>query len=494
MLKTSFTNYQKVNYFDYLKWKNNIIKNEKLNSIGLKVETVETTNNGYGIDLFTIGKGTKEIFIVGGTHSSEIITVDFVMQLIENLPYLPSFDPNLYTLKIIPMQNPSGYNVVTSLLDNIDMVNYENTSKEYYLRNRIDDVFNRVFKSLNKIIIEPNFFNKLKEHIKMDPAWKSLSNQSSIPKIERLNRIIENCKGKSFDEDRIYILSACQQVLKNDINKNNIHDLFFIEFVIRFENMIKNMKEDDLNHARKLHHQMFENVKIENLNIKSEILKRRLVDAYKNNPPGSIINHDVNENFVNLNSNQPNNKGLTCKNIEYLSNGAKNNIKNYCIGPAGLSSVHSNNFEFELENKVLLRLISKSVSENKYISTLLYHGTGGLLYYKPDANCLNSSKYNEFLNYNKTLAEVYNEGISISLNEEYKLIEQAENNGFGDYLRNNFIGVILIELSKMNGNPIAPYGDSKNIERTMNANFEGVEKHLEYFKKILKGSHRKTMI
>ena len=115
-----------------------------------------------------------------------------------------------------------------------------------------------------------------------------------------------------------------------------------------------------------------------------------------------------------------------------------------------------------------------------YLATLLYHGTGGLIYYKPYHNEMNELQYNEFYNYNKELANIYHDST------DYKILEDASTTGYGDLLRRTFPGVLLIELSKMGGNPIAPYGDYNNIYNTMNDNFKAFDSLLNYFSQNIK--------
>ena len=87
---------------------------------------------------------------------------------------------------------------------------------------------------------------------------------------------------------------------------------------------------------------------------------------------------------------------------------------------------------------------------------------------------MNELQYNEFYNYNKELADIYHDST------DYKILEDASTTGYGDLLRRTFPGVLLIELSKMGGNPITPYGDKYNIERCFNENYEAFSNILSY--------------
>ena len=64
-------------------------------------------------------------------------------------------------------------------------------------------------------------------------------------------------------------------------------------------------------------------------------------------------------------------------------------------------------------------------------------------------------------------------------------MEDADTSGYGDLLRRTFPGVLLIELSKMGGNPIAPYGDKNNIYNTFRDNLIAVDNLFGYLKKNL---------
>ena len=104
----------KINYQEYQNKLNKITTNPKLTALGLKKYTLGQTTYHYRIDYITVGFGEKDIFFVAGTHGSEIISTDFILHFIENIPHLKGFDPNVFTLKILPLQNPEGYDITTN--------------------------------------------------------------------------------------------------------------------------------------------------------------------------------------------------------------------------------------------------------------------------------------------------------------------------------------------------------------------------------------------
>ena len=453
--------YEQINLRTYERRVENILKDEKIQRMGLKIKKIGKTYYNYPIEMIQIGSGKKEIFIIGATHASEIITTDFITQLINNIPNIKEFDPNTFKLNIIPIQNPEGFDINTSLLENIKKIDFENKSKEYYQRYKIDSLIYLILKDLNNI--DYNIEN-LKKYIN-NTNWKKL--EKMLPKLEILQSKI---KYKTTTQDLLIGINETQTCLEN-----NTQDQFLLKFLIYLKELT--IKKINLNQIEKLHQDMFKNIDLNTLKIRNKSMHNQINDIYEYNPKGSIINHDATGLFINLNSNQPENPGINImKNneIKYMT-GTKSNLRNYYKGPVGLPCLNQYNFEYAIENQIIYNEIKKS--QENCIATILYHSTGGMIYYKT-----NNEK---FINYNTNLAQAYNEGITKYNNSEYKLIEKTSNTGYGDQLRKTFKGVLLIELSKMGGNPIGPYGDKKNIYNTINENISGINNLLKKLKKQL---------
>ena len=189
-------------------------------------------------------------------------------------------------------------------------------------------------------------------------------------------------------------------------------------------------------------------------------------------PKGSQIGHDSTGIYINLNANAPFNRGIKLIKDHIITYGpiVKNNIKNYCIGPIGRPTENNNNFTFAKENQILIDLIENSIKKGNYTGTLLYHSTGGLIYYKPYQN-------DNSLSYNQELATIYQNQTN------YHLIQNANLNSFDDYLRQKYPGTLLIELSKMGGNPISPYGDTNNFYQVLKDNTKAIDNILPSLKK-----------
>lgn len=117
------------------------------NGIIKKEEDLGNTSYGLPIHHYTVGNGEKEIVVTGATHGCEIISTDFVINLMEKISngnYVEGIDLNKYKIHFIPMLNPEGYLISTSAIRKIiprDMSpeEAEKVCKDYYLRYRKDD-------------------------------------------------------------------------------------------------------------------------------------------------------------------------------------------------------------------------------------------------------------------------------------------------------------------------------------------------------------------
>lgn len=495
--------YEKTSYIKIKNRLSKLFEQEELLKLGLTHKIVSKTEYGYPLDYIQIGHGENDIFLVAGTHGSEIITVDFITQLLENINIFKNFDPNIFKLNIIPIQNPEGFDISTSNLSTILDNNFEKSSYEYYLRYRTDSIIGGAINSLNnfinnfinnKISISPNdFLIEFKNFINTNNSWRKLCDEKAIPNIKIFNYLINNIESvQSFNSLQIELMNVCNNTLSK-LDLNNLNDNFLHLFISQIRggfNSSEIWDAIDNENQIKLYQQMFSNggeiSHLQSINLENDI--NEMYRKY-NHPKGSQIGHDSTGIGINLNANQPLNPGIeSMKNKTVIYGpGVKNNIKNYFPGPLGIPCMDKDNFTFAKENEALFKLISDSYNNGNYLLTLLYHGTGGLIYYKPYESLMNEKEYNEFYNYNKELALLYQE------NTNYKILEESDTTGYGDLLRRTFPGVLMIELSKMGGNPIGPYGDKDNIYNTINDNFSAIENILYYLKKRIKSNKKKLI-
>ena len=500
MKKIDNISYEKLDYQTYQKRIEELLKNEKLQKLGIKRNKIGTSTYNYPLECITIGKGNKDLFIVGGTHGSEIISVDFVTQLIENIPNMKDFDPSEFKINIIPTQNPEGFDITTSTLSNINEDNFTNVSFEYYKKYRQDNIIaqtlnetNNFFNNLinNKNIITANdYLKEIKNFINTNNKWKQLDNPRNMPKIRIFNNLINKENNiDNFETLKYKLILICNQALA-ELNPNeDLSEIIIIDQIKKaFTN--KDLWQDiDNKTITKLHQEMFKDETPQTIDNKEMQIDTLDISV----PKGSHILWDATggKNNINLNANVPINPGIeVIKNGEKrYGPGAKNNIRNYFPGPLGRPTENVDKFEYALENKALYSLLKNSYANGKYLATILYHGTGGLIYYKPYEKLMSDNDYKEFYNYNSKLANIYQKETN------YRIIESSDKTGYGDLLRRTFPGVLLIELSKMGGNPIAPYGDVDNIYRTINENLLAINDLFKYFKNknITLDNNKKTI-
>lgn len=136
------------------------IVNDKNKYSVTKCEDLGKSPCGFPIEHYKIGNGPIHITYMGGCHGNEIISVDFVTQLMNNIAKgnMPYFNDKIFTIDFIPVQNPEGYAITTYAINSktkdMSKEEFEKFSKEYYLAFREDDI--NVTKT-NKFL---NFFGK----------------------------------------------------------------------------------------------------------------------------------------------------------------------------------------------------------------------------------------------------------------------------------------------------------------------------------------------
>lgn len=120
-----------------------------------------TANEKLPIRHFTLGNGPKQVVVTGGQHANEIITVSFVLELINYLSKNNIVFEDL-TIHFIPMLNPEGYVVISSAIKERLGKNSTDSEKikfcfDYYKAFR-NDTINRdnPFKQHQKIFEEIN--------------------------------------------------------------------------------------------------------------------------------------------------------------------------------------------------------------------------------------------------------------------------------------------------------------------------------------------------
>lgn len=448
-----------------------------------KHEPIGKTACGFDIEHYSIGNGPKHIVYMGGMHSNEIIGVDYVTQLMKNLALgkgdFENFDPNLFTIDFIPCQNPEGYYTTTyalnSIMGNMSPEEIEDFSKKYYLSYRQDD---RNVLGINNII----------------KSVCALCNTT-----ERQNELIEvfwnTYRHTGYTEDMVLdFLTSNLQVEESTIK----------DTVVEVWNKWMNKTEIS---AVKEHHQIFDGITLDcipEIDEKHIALKQSLYELYKDGrfPLSTLANFFANSSGVNLNDNNEyyfnEVKGQMEQKGEVYATLRENNMLKSVPGPIGVPSANMESFEYAPENVALFNFLKKR--EEEHLDDYAFfnvHGTGGVIYIYPVYDVEKEDKnaprdFSFYINnrlsteYTKATGEVY-ESVT-GKNDPYKTVGHPNRiTGVGDLLRKQYIASFVLELSKMGGNPLAPYGDrAGNYNLTMVSNFKACAKTMQT---ILEVSH-----
>lgn len=419
----------------------------------------------FPVEHFSIGHGKKHLTVMAGTHGTEIIGIDFVLKLMQAIAQgqgiYENFNSKEFTIDFIPCQNPESFITVTEALrpyaENLSETEFEKLSKEYYFNYRKDDI---VYLSINAFLKEDKIIQKFWDEYRLKDITKK------------------------------DIISFCKQ---NNLQTEKIDDL--LEKLLK-ENIIQDI-ENPVISKEKFHYQMFPEINVENLKnypLLKEKIKSIMETKYGSYtfPKTSLIDWRANSNGIDLNKNNPNN--FQIKKEEYKNNNYNylfgnlrfNSLMREVPGPQGMSSV-SKKFTFENENIGLLKHLLTLQKNKEYVGTISYHGTGGVIYAKPlDYHQLKDSQKRKLLESidkeNTLFAETYQS------KTDYKIMNYAEKlTGTGDMIRQMLPKFLIVELSKMGGNPLGPYGDKENYKKVINDN-------LIAFNEILNTLKSKTKI
>ena len=110
---------QILNYDRYKERINRILNNRNAKNKINKCKNIATTRYGYEVEHYSVGTGNKHLIVIGGTNGDEIITVDYVLSLMEEIANgnLSDIDLDYFTIDFFPLHNPEGFIISTSILD-----------------------------------------------------------------------------------------------------------------------------------------------------------------------------------------------------------------------------------------------------------------------------------------------------------------------------------------------------------------------------------------
>ena len=296
-------------------------------------------------------------------------------------------------------------------------------------------------------------------------------------------------------EGYIISTSAIKTVIKDDMSNEEKEKLCKEYWALYRQDDINARNNPEDHETLKNHQKMFENADYNCIPVKHEKLRESVKNIQQtyNHPKGSMVVWRANGSGVELNRNQPlNSSFLEKKSPEYASL-RYNNILENVPGPIGVSSITLDSFQYEPENQNIINLVDELYKNGQYCGFLTYHATYGKVFanptYEADESILDDEKRIKITAINRFLANEYFEPTG------YGLIDDPDIEGTDELLRILYPAVLLIELSKMGGNPIAPYGDiSGNYTSVMKNNMQASSKVIKLLPKMYDFIYDKSLL
>lgn len=521
--------YAILNYDKYHSRLQKLLENNSANKFPVtKQPDIAQSPCGFPVEHYTIGSGDKHLIIMGGTHGNEIISVDFVTQLMKNIAEgrgdYNNLDLNKITLDFIPCQNPEGFYITTYALDskmkNMTEEEIEKFSKEYYQAYRNDniDVHN------NRVQGNPENHGPKKRYAIFNDVTPDC-----IPEIDKAHQKLKAAVIKLYSDNHFEngtmanFFANSEGVNLNDNNENFFHifnerikengpqygnmgdngvlksvpgpigmpskSLDHFEYALENQGLIElvnNLSKEDKLLGLLTYHgtggMVFANPVDEQENVLYHTeLNGKPIDPRRLNKLGEnselttvfdtdqsidrsfkfLINRILASKYTSTVDNVYNEKSLlktlnNAKNMIELASQALNNLNI----PKNVKEVTDPNIQIIVTNI------------NNHLAELMYALENNNL---KQIKHFESQLTNELLKLNPNLEKDL-KSLQIGNLSTYPITSYPKQiTGVGDLLRNLYPGTLLIELSKMGGNPIAPYGDRQgNYETTIDANLRAV--------------------
>ena len=250
---------------------------------------------------------------------------------------------------------------------------------------------------------------------------------------------------------------------------------------------IQNGEETDRLH-KKRHQQIFDDIDTSCIPNKYQEIRNavsKIFKKYPDLPKGSLVTWSANADGIDLQANSRYNPSIEkIKNGEkiYKDNLRHSNINISHPGPINCPYDLEKGFEYTKEIEAINKFLDKLNKEHKLQAFYNFHSTGGVIYQRPIKSDENEKDIKEKTIENYFLSKIYS-GIP---EEDYPAYKIEKNEGkrtsTNDSFRMMYPIDLLIELSKMGGNPLGPYGDNNgNYKKTIESNIKAFTSSMKVF-------------
>ncbi|MCI8575603.1 MAG: hypothetical protein HFI09_03950 [Bacilli bacterium] len=405
---------------------------------------------GFPLLHYSIGHGPYEIVYMGGAHGNEIIGVDFILHYMKNLALgngvFSSFQPDLFRIHFLPLQNPEGFFTTTYAIHEVSKdFNMERFCKDYYLKYRKS---NQMIQGVHRIF---QAFS-----LSETASWRRDFWKHYYGKDITINHIQQFLEGKVQKKvDRKNLEDLWNQYIKQAVIQSPW------EYQYPFENLDYHC--------------------IPRLSFAHEELQKRLKKMFSCYPfpPVMYGNFVANAMGINLNENNESYfeelKELGREEGSVMVSPIYGQFPKNIVGPFGMPSENMDSFVYAPENKAVIEFLKKH--QEQIFAFINCHSTGGLLFFNPYDGREEKTESDFSFYINNRIATEYLKSIQKSFLES-KVIDTYQGmgypsrvSGFGDVLRQTYPASFLLELSKAGGNPLGPY-IHPNYELTMKVNMD----------------------
>lgn len=283
-----------------------------------------------------------------------------------------------------------------------------------------------------------------------------------------------------------YLISSCavRKLIPRDMEQGEAEKICK-EYYMAYRN-------DDINeNIKKEHMEMFKNIDYTCIPDKYEDIKKSvksILDKYPDLPKNCLHIWSANANGIDVQANSKHNPKISrILNGEdiYMQSKRHNFLNITHPGPINCPFDKEKGFKTEKETAAISNLLESLQKDDKLFAYLNYHSTGGIIFQRPSLipSDMNIEKEEilkkQIVNY--ILAKTYQDKTyknrETAENTKYKIYtNESQATSTNDIFRLKYQKDLLIELSGMGGNPIAPYGDIEgNYKNTMNSNLEAVK-------------------